>query len=305
MRTASKRVLTMALAVLCLAATAMADKRYDVGKLKGAGPVNQYRGRPRLVVSIQTVDGKELSIGVENIDETKYNMDPKKDLLDEIKALKPGDMVKVAYDVDAKDGTSFLIHIEGYTIPPGMELPNAFIFHESYPHSEGKRDFQLVDLKRFEKLYTFAVFGTTDTAGNFTPDPQMMAVLNKLKDGDIVLANVTPAQPYPILRNIEGYTTPKTGTLTDIKVGDLNGNKTTEADIDVGGTAVTVYVPGRLEGKRWVVDSKILGELRRLRPKSLVLFRTSDDGSGNAMLRDIKQAPKPPDAKPPTSTASK
>jgi hypothetical protein len=289
MHTISSRLIIFALGICCFAAIASADRVTVVGKLVGAESMN-YRDRPRIVVTIQTLDGKRLQIGVPNADEDKYTVDPLLVLLDQIKALSPGDMAKVVYD-SYDDKTGMLDEISPYAMQPGMELPNAFVFHESRDQTENQRSFTVVAMKRFEQDYTFMVAGTQDAAGNVTPDPDLMAGIGKLKDGQLVLIDAVQGQPYPILRSIEPYTAPQTGTLKAVKIGELNGNKTTEADIEVDGKTVTTFVPGHLDDKRWIVDSKILAEVRRLRLNTAVQFRVASDDNGNAVLREIEHAP--------------
>jgi hypothetical protein len=289
MRTFSSRLIVCAL-VCCFAAIASADRVTVVGKLEGAESMN-YRDRPRIVVTILTVDGKRLQIGVENADEDKYTVDPVLVVLDQIKALNPGDMAKVVYD-SYDDKTGMLYSISPYVMEPGMELPNAFVFHESRDQTEDQKSFTVVAMKRFEQDYTFVVAGTQDAAGNVTPDPDLMASIGKLKDGQLVLIDAIQGQPYPILRSIEAYTPPQIGTLKAVKFAELNGNRTTEADIEVDGKPVTVFVPGRLDGKRWIVDDKILADVRRLRLNTPVQFRVVSDDTGNSVLREIKTAPK-------------
>jgi hypothetical protein len=295
-----------AVALLCLFCCqrfALAKDDTSVGKLVSADTM-RYRGRLRIVLTVGTVDGKVLRIGVQNNDaphskDESYTVDPKAELLEQIKAVNPGDIVKIEY-TEEDDGTQMMKTIAAYPMQPGMELPNAYLFKEMYDHTEQTGTKTLVDLKRFDDVVTFGLAKKKDATGAMAPDPDLVAAIGKLKEGQIVLVEATPGSPNPTLRGIEPYNAPQTGKITAIKPTEINGNKTTEADIDVDGSPVTVFVPGKLDGKRWILDSKVLGKLRGFRPGTNVTFRVVTEGS-TSYLRDIKIAPKVE----PTKTAAK
>ncbi len=242
------------------------------------------------MVTIKPIDGAPVQVGITNKDEKGYKVDPVTDILDQIKAVAPGDMVKVIYTIES-DKTHMMRSIAAYPMQPGMELPNAYLFHEMYDHSENHNVLTLVDAKRFDKVTSFALPNKKDSTGAMAPDPDLTASINKLKDGQVVLINATNGVKYPVIKSIEVYNTPQSGTLKAIKPADVDGNKTTEADIEVDGSPVTVVVPGHLEGKRWTVDGKVLSELRKFKPGAMVTFRIVED-NGNSYLRDIEATPK-------------
>jgi hypothetical protein len=286
-----------AVGLLCLfSGEALAIVKDDaaVGRLDSAS-VMRYRGRMRYVLTLDTVDGKVIRVGVQNKDapnsqDEAYKADPQTELVDQIKAVAPGDIVKLEYTME-EDGTYMMKSIAPYPMEPGMELPNAYLFKEMYDHTEQTATKTLVDLKRFDDVVTFSLPAKKDSSGAMAPDPELVAALGKLKEGQIVLVDATPGSPNRILRSIEPYNTPQTGKITSIKLTEVDGNKTTAAEIDVDGTPVTVVVPGKLDGKRWVVDSKVLSKLRNFRPGANVTFRIITD-NGTSYLRDIKAAPK-------------
>ena len=72
-------------------------------------------------------------------------------------------------------------------------------------------------------------------------DPDLVASLGKLQKGQIILVDTIPMKPDPIIQSVELYTPPQTGLVQAIKPGEINGNKTTQADIDVDGTAVVAW----------------------------------------------------------------
>src|ERR1700683_5141125 len=107
--------------------------------------------------------------------------------------------------------------IAAYPMQPGMELPNAYLFKEMYDHTEQTETKTLVDLKRFDDVVTFSLPTKKNSSGAMAPDPELVAALGKLKEGQIVLAEATPGSPNPVLRSIEPYNTPQTGKITAIK----------------------------------------------------------------------------------------
>lgn len=282
--------------VLSFASLVTADEGVTIGQLTSAAPM-RYHDRMRYVLTVaSSVDGERVQVGVENADEKAYKVEPKADLLEQIKTVSPGDMVKIIYTTE-NDKTHMMRSIAAYSMQPGMELPNAYLFHEMYDHSENQKTLSLVDAKRFDQVISFALPNKKDGAGAAVPDPELTAAIGKLKDGQVVLIDAAGGAPYPIIRSIEVYNAPQSGTLKAIKPAELDGNKTTAADIDVDGTAITATVPGHLDGKRWIVDTKILSELRRFKPGANVTFRIVED-NGNSLLRDIRATPKVATPKP-------
>jgi len=287
----------MAVVLLCLFCgdtLAIVKDDASVGRLDSAS-VMRYHDRMRYVLTIDTADGKVLRVGVENNNaangkDESYKADPKTELVDQIKAVAPGDIVKIEYTTQ-DDGTNMMRSIAPYAMQPGMELPNAYLFKEMYDHTEQTRTQTLVDLKRFDDVVTFSLPTKKDSSGAMAADPDLVAALGKLKEGQVVLIDATSGSPNPILRSIELYSPPQTGKITAIKPVEIDGNKTTEADIDVDGTPVTVVVPGHLDGKRWILDEKIRSKLRGFRPGANVTFRIVTD-NGTSYLRDIKPAPR-------------
>jgi hypothetical protein len=280
--------------VLLLASHLFAADVTVVARFDGVRQM-QFGLRPRLVLSVQTVAGQRLEIGVPNIKDDQPKLDPVKDRVDEIKAVQPGDIVKLTYSQPEEkkpENVLEMVRMLPYPMLPGMELPNAFVFHEMYDHTDAQKTQTLVDAKKFDDMITFCLALKKDATGSMVADPDLVAALGKIKPGQVVLIDAAGGSPHPIIHSVEVYNAPQTGTIKAIKPAELNGNKTTEADIDVDGSPITVLVPGRLEGKRWILDTKVQSLLRRFKAGSLVVFRTIDD-NGTTLLRDIKAAPKP------------
>lgn len=272
---------------------AKAEDKIVVAKIVD-GKTEMFDGKPHVVIIVQSVDGKKMTFGIKNVDDQKYTANPDPDILSAVKQAGPGGIVKISYYANGS-GPTMANNIEPYNLQPGEEQANGFVFQETYDHREQNADYTYVDVKRFEQLFTFMIPNMKDASGDMVPQPDLMAAFGKFKQGDVVLLDVMQGRPKPIVTNVEAYTAPQTGTLKGTKTAELQGNKTTEADIDVSGTPVTAMVPGHLDGKHWTVDGKVLAELRRIRPNTPVTFRAAAGDDGTMLLRDIELAPKPAD----------
>jgi hypothetical protein len=256
----------------------------------------QFGLKPHMVVFFDTMSGQHLQMGIPNIKEDIAKVDPVKDKLDEINSLAAGDIVKLNYskpDDNKPESVPMLGKVALYPMVPGMELPNAYVFHEMYPHTdEQQKTSTLVDAKRFDEMVTFTLPVKKDTSGNMVADPDLVASLQKIKEGQLVLIDASEGSTKRMMRGIEVYNTPRTGTIKAIdNAAQLEGNKTAEADIDVDGKEIKVFVPGHLDGKKWILDFKVNGLLHHFKAGASVVFRTVDD-NGTTLLRDIKPAPK-------------
>ncbi len=263
----------------------------------------QFAGMPRLVVEVTSVaNGRSVNLAVPNQDEKKAMFDPNPALLSIVKSLKPGDVVKATFAM--QNNSAIVQTLVVYPLKPGEELPNAFVFGESYDKKEGKIDYQMIDAKRFDQAITFVIPNKKDASGELAPDPQMLADAGKFKSGDIVLIDAAPGRPHPTIKSIELYTAPVAGHFVKSEDHEVEaGQKTTAVELEADGKTITALVPGHLDGKKWVVDAKVLGEVKRLRPNSDVMFRLAED-NGKSWIRAIEMAPKQTAHGPPTASSS-
>lgn len=228
----------------------------------------------RLVIgALAVMNGREIRLTVPNNDEKQSKFDPKSDLLSIVKGLKTGDVVKATYAL--QNNMAMLSALAVYPLKPGEDLPNGFIFNESYDKKEGKFDYQMVDVKKFDQVVTMAIPNKKDpTSGDMAPDPDLLAAAGKLKPGDVVLIDSVPSTTHRQIKSIELYTEPQPGYFVKSKEEkNENGQTETSVEIEADGKTITAFVPGHLDGKKWVADTKVLGEVKHLRPKSDVTFR--------------------------------
>jgi hypothetical protein len=72
---------------------------------------------------------------------------------------------------------------------------------------------------------------------------------------------------------------------------DVDGQKAPAVELERDGKSVTAVVAGKLQGKRWVPDPKVLAAAKKLKPDAEVVFRARDD-DGKLWLKEIEPAPK-------------
>ena len=155
--------------------------------------------------------------------------------------------------------------------------------------------------KNLTKSITFVIPNKKDaTSGDLAPDPELLADAGKIKAGDVVLIDATNTHPHPTVKSIEVYTAPQPGHFVKSKEEDgEGGQKNTVAEIEADGKTINAIVPGHLDGKKWVPDTKVLGEVKRLTSNIDVMFRVTDD-NGKTWLRGIEKAAKQTHAAPAT-----
>ena len=156
--------------LLCASGVAMAQDATTIGRLTAAAPM-RYHDRMRYVLTVTSIlDGQRVQVGVDNTDaaDKSYKVEPKPELLEQIKTVSPGDVVKIVYSNEG-DKTHMMRSIAAYPMEPGMELPNAYLFHEMYDHSENHKSLSLVDAKRFDQVISFALPNKKDSAGAMVP----------------------------------------------------------------------------------------------------------------------------------------
>ncbi len=255
--------------------------------------VTDGRVQNRLVIAATAVlNGRGIRLSVPNKDDTKPTYEPKPELLAIIDKLKAGDVFKATYDL--KNNTALVSAITPYAMKPGEELPNGFVFNESYDKREGKLDYQMVDVKKFDQVITLVIPNRKDpTSGNMAPDPELLADAATFKPGDVVLIDATKSGTHPQIKSIELYTEPVAGTFIKSSTEkDNSGKEETTVEIEgADGKTITAVVPGRMDGKKWVPDLKVEGEVKRLHPNLDVMYRATED-NGKTVLRFIQKAAK-------------
>lgn len=191
------------------------DKPPEEGVLRFRGatarmPVN---GRQHLVMQAEIPGGRAVQVAVPNNDENRPNYNPKKDLADAIKALKPGDLIKVSLDPGRP--MPLLRSVDPYDIKPGEDTPNGFVFKNTYDQGSGRSKTIVVELTKFGQPITLAIPTRKNEKGDVEPDPDILAAVNLMKEGDSVWAQFSGKT----LIAIDLYKDPSTGKLLKLAGG--------------------------------------------------------------------------------------
>jgi len=120
----------------------------------------------------------------------------------------------------------------------------------------------------------------------------------------LVEATINPQGNYLFITSLDEYQAPRPATLTKITEADLDGAKVPAVELSENGTAVTLMLPGKLVGKRWVPDAALLSATKRLKPGAAVVFKTRD-ADQKTYLRAIGPAPKEAAKKEPAASDMK
>ena len=258
-----------------------------------------YQGKKVLLLGIEPVaGGKPMELIVANHDMNKPDYNPVVNT-DHVNALGKGDTIKVTLD-DSKP-RPFVRDIDKYDLKPGEEEPGTFVFENTFPKTEGKVTYTAVVLSKLDEFKTLAVQQKKDKEGNSGPDAAVMDVVNSLKTGDVVEADVREGRT-PVLVAIEKYTPAQTAKFLKVSEAEVEGQKAPAVELEVDGKPVTAVVQGELKNKRWVSDSKVLGAAKKFKPETEVVYRARE-ADGKVWLKEIKAAPQQREEKE-RSTAS-
>jgi len=279
------------LIVLLLAIGAQAqEKQADEGVLRFRGTTSGLvNGRRHMIMAAEIPGGRAVQVAVPNQDENRPVLNPRKELADTLSSLKPGDLVKVTLEPGRV--MPLLQSVEAYDLKPGEDTPNGYVFKSSYDQGTGRNKFPVVELTKFGRSIILAIATRKNDKGETEPDPEIVAQVNLMKEGDPVWAQMNGKY----LTAIDLYKDPTQGKLLKLGETEVDGHKIKSADVDQDGKTVTLLVPGKAAGKNWVPDSNVLRELQRLRPNTMVEYRAKEDGD-KLWLREITAAPKPPAA---------
>jgi len=251
----------------------------------------RYQGKPVMLLAVEPLSGgRPVELVVPNRDMNKGDkIDPLPQVLDNVRPLKKGDVIKIELD-DTKP-KPFVTYVKPYKLKPGETDPRAFVFENSFRKEEGRSTYTAVVLSRFDEHTTYAVQQKRDKDGDMASDAAILDLLPKLKSGEVVEAEIKDGGRTPVLTSLERYAPPQTGKFVKMAEQDVEGQKAPAVELEREGKPLTALVAGKMQGKRWVADPKVLAAAKKLKPEAEVVFRTRDD-DGKVVLKDIEPAPK-------------
>lgn len=286
-----------ALAVASLAAPAPAqEKKYTQMVVRYAGHQDDGRfrhlGKPVMLLWVTPLEGGspvELIVpnkGMEDMRNDKY--DPIPQVAETVRDLKRGDVIKI--ELDHSKPKPYVRYAKRYKLKPGETDPKAYIFENTFRKGEGRSIYTAVVLSKYDEQTTVAVNQKRDKEGDMVSDTAILEVLQSLKTGDLVEAEIRDAGRTPVLTTLERYAPSQSGKFLKPTESEVEGQKAPAVELEREGKRITALLPGKLQGKRWTPDPKVHAEVRKLKPDTEVVFRARDEGD-KVWLKDISPVP--------------
>lgn len=249
----------------------------------------RHMGKPVMLLAVEQLGGgRPVELIVPNRDMNKSDkIDPLPQVLDNVRSLKRGDVIKIELD-DSKP-RPYVVAARPYKLKEGESEPNAYVFENSFRKEDGRLTYTAVVLSRFDEHMTFAVQQLRDKDGDMASDAGILDLLQKLKTGDVVEAEIRSGR-IPILTGLERYAPEQKGKYLKLSEQDVNGQKAPSVELERDGKPVTAIVVGKVQGKRWVADARVLSAVKKLKPDAEVVFRARED-DGKLWLKEISPAP--------------
>ena len=251
-----------------------------------------YQGKSVMVLAVESLTGgRQMELVVKNQDMNKRDYNPVINT-DHVNALDKGQAIKI--ELDDSRNPPMVTYLRKYDLKPGEEAPHVYRFMNKYDANNGA--YTAVVLNRFDDPVTVAVprpkgrEGAASAASSAAAE--MEKLVEELKTDELVEAEFRESRPTPVLVSIDRYTPPRAGRFLKLSEEDVaEGQKGQAVEIDQGGKTVRALLPGRLQGKKWVSDAKVLAAARKLKADADVVYRTRQDGD-KLYLKEIEPAPK-------------
>ena len=252
----------------------------------------RYLGRPVMVLAVESIDGGrpvELIVPNRGWDDPKNSKyDPIPQVADNVQNLKRGEVIKIEVEHPAQaQGRPLVREAKRYTLKPGEGEPNTYVFKSNFRKEEGRSNFMAVVLSRFDEQTTVAVQQRRDKEGDMVSDPAILELLGKLKTGELVEAEVKDGGRTPVLTALERYAPPRSGKFVKLSEAEVDGQKAPAVELTADGKPLSATVAGKMQGRRWTPDPKVLAVVKKLKPDSEVVFRAREE-DGKLWLKEIE-----------------
>lgn len=307
-------------------------------KVESAGKGKVMAEEVYTVTGIDVMTGQKRVFAVENQrpqnprDLPKYDPNPR--VKEEVDKVKPGEYLKIEpkwnrwgggqtytapagnYGRNAQAPAEWIDDAEPYLLTEHEEEPGVFVYDGSFlddlEAGGQKVEIYAIELIKLGRPIK-AMAPMVPEGKKMIPDPVLMAQAEELMKAYrenaktrnapkmVIEATISQQGEYFFVTAIDAYQAPRTGTLTKVTEVDIDGNKGQAVEIDENGKAVTMLIPGKLVGKRWVTDFGIAAFAKKAKPGTPVIFKTRDVDQ-KSFVRSLVAAPKEPVKK---ETASK
>ena len=265
---------------------------------------HRYQGKPVMLLGVEPLEGgRPVELVVPNRDMKGDKFDPIPQVAETVRDLKRGDVIKIELD-DTKP-RPFVREAKRYKLKPGETEPNTYVFENTFRKEDGRSTYTAVVLSRYDEQITVAVPQKRDKDGDMASDTAMLALLQQLKTKEVVEAEVREGGRMPTLARLERYSPPQNGKFVKLSEEEVEGAKAAAVEIQgADGKPVKAIVDGKVIGKRWTTDNRVLGAAKKLKPETEVVFRLRDEG-GKQYLKSIEPAPKAEETAAPAARAAR
>jgi len=208
-----------------------------------------------------------------------------------ISKMKPGDFISMT--AEKRYNHTYVRSLDAYQLRPGEDRPTGFVFVETLPRKTDAGDVTLVKLYKLGRFGGVTVPSVKGEGGKVSPDPQISAVLDKLKKGDSVEVTTEGGGAAPTIKTIQPYALPENAVVSKVTAADVKGGKTPALEVSISGSTTTILVPGRPDyNGRWVPDSALSEAVKKLKEGDKVAVRFRNDGE-KCWLKEIAKVTEP------------
>lgn len=250
-----------------------------------------------VVAGIDALTGRPWQFAVENEqpqDRSKVaKYDPRPAVADAVKAARPGDYLRVEPRVWKDAKIPWADRAVAYAPADHEEEPNVYVFDGAYKETVGGTDGFKVELTKFARPIDAYVQMVPGDGKTTVPDPAIVRAAEAAKRKDPVEATLVQKGGVLVVTSLDPYQPPRQAKFTKVAEADVGGQKGQAVELDEGGKALTLPLPGKVVNKKWVTDPAALADARKLKAGAAVVFRTRDV-DGTAFVRQIAAAPKEP-----------
>ena len=265
---------------------------------------HRYQGKPVMLLGVEPLEGgRPVELVVPNRDMNGDKFDPIPQVAETVRDLKRGEVIKI--ELDDTRPRPFVREAKRYKLKPGESEPNTYVFENTFRKEDGRSTYTAVVLSRYDEQITVAVPQKRDKDGDMVSDTSMLGLLQQLKTKEVVEAEIREGGRTPTLTRLERYSPPRDGKFVKMSEEEIEGQRVPAVELTgADGKPVKAIVDGRLIGKRWTADNRIVGAAKKLKPETDVVFRLRDEG-GRQYLKSIEPAPKAEDAAAPAARAAR
>lgn len=253
-----------------------------------------------LVAGTEVLSGRNRTFAVENEASQDKNKSPKYEpkarAKEGIDKVKPGEFLKVEPKA-GRDQIPWIDRAEPYLPKPHEEDPGTFVLFDAFKETQGTTEVFKITLMKFG-AYVDCYAPMIKDGKASAPDPavvkaaeEIMARAGDPKKKELVEATVSQGKGTMFVTRIAPFQAPKTAKFGKLLESDVDGNKGQAVEMEHEGKTVTIPLPGKLAGKKWVTDADLLADARKLKAGAAVVFKTRDEGE-KSYLRQLDPAPK-------------